>query len=93
MVLNVAIGEPTFFKKHEDHQPKGVWEKKLVWKEDWVKEWKTEKKEVWKTELKKVQVPVWKEIQVPIWREVKTPDWKIIKKPVWVSTMLSVLII
>lgn len=42
VTLNVVICEPTFFKKHDDH-PKGVWKKKLVWKDEWVKEWKTEK--------------------------------------------------
>jgi hypothetical protein len=43
VTLNVVICEPTFFNKHDDHQPKGVWKKKLVWKDEWVKEWKTEK--------------------------------------------------
>jgi hypothetical protein len=42
VTLNVVICDPTFFKKHDDH-PKGVWKKKLVWKDEWVKEFKTEK--------------------------------------------------
>lgn len=40
MTLSVVICDPTFFKKHHDEHPKGVWKKKLVWKDDWVKDWK-----------------------------------------------------
>lgn len=43
VTLNVVICDPTFWKKSFDHQPKGVWQKKLVWKEDWVKDFKIEK--------------------------------------------------
>lgn len=43
VTLNVVICDPTFFKHHEDHHPKGVWKKKLVWKDEWVKDYKTEK--------------------------------------------------
>lgn len=45
VTLNVVICDPTFWKKsgHGDHQPKGVWQKKLVWKEEWVKDYKIEK--------------------------------------------------
>jgi hypothetical protein len=95
VTLNVVICDPTFWKKggggggHEEHQPKGVWQKKLVWKEDWVQDFKVEKQEIWKTEHKKIQVPVWKTIEVPIWREVKVPDWKVIKKPHIVSDSSS----
>jgi hypothetical protein len=42
VALNVVICDPTFWKKDE-HQPKGVWQKKLVWKEEWVKDYKVEK--------------------------------------------------
>lgn len=63
MTLNVVICEPLFFKKHDD-APKGIWKKKLVWKEDWVKDFKTEKQEIWKTEHKKIKVPVWQKTEV-----------------------------
>lgn len=46
VTLNVVICDPAplFWKKdHDDHQPKGVWQKKLVWKEEWVKDYKIEK--------------------------------------------------
>jgi hypothetical protein len=43
VTLNVVICDPTFWKKSLDHQPKGVWQKKLVWKEEWVKDFKIEK--------------------------------------------------
>jgi hypothetical protein len=45
VTLNVVISDPTFFKKHDDHhhQPKGEWKKKLVWKDEWVKDHKTVK--------------------------------------------------
>lgn len=45
VTLNVVICDPTFWKKggHDDHQPQGVWQKKLVWKEEWVKDFKIEK--------------------------------------------------
>jgi hypothetical protein len=40
VTLNVVTCDPTFFK-HD--QPKGVWKKKLVWKDEWVKDHKTVK--------------------------------------------------
>lgn len=53
-------------EEHHHHQPSGHWEKKLKWKEDWVKEWKIVKKEAWETKWKAVSVPVWKEFEVPV---------------------------
>lgn len=40
VTLNAVTCDPTFFK-HD--QPKGVWKKKLVWKDEWVKDHKTVK--------------------------------------------------
>lgn len=40
VALNAVTCDPTFFK-HD--QPKGVWKKKLVWKDEWVKDHKTVK--------------------------------------------------
>lgn len=70
----------SFWKKEE-----GVWKKKLVWKEDWVKVWKIEKREEWKKEWKVMSVPAWKVVEVPIWKEIKVPEWKINKVPAWIE--------
>lgn len=51
---------------HHDHHPeppKGHWEKKMKWKEDWVKEVKTIKKQSHETKWKSVSVPVWQDIE------------------------------
>lgn len=84
--------EPEHHEEHHEHHeehhhhpepPKGRWEKKLEWKEEWVKVHKTEKKQSFETKWKSVSVPVWKEFEVPVWKEQKTPETKIIKKQVY----------
>lgn len=57
------------FEQHDDHHdhhpepPKGHWEKKMKWKEEWVKEIKTVKKQSHETKWKSVSVPVWQEVE------------------------------
>lgn len=52
---------------HEEHHhpepPKGHWEKKMKWKEEWVKEIKTVKKQSHETKWKSVSVPVWQDVE------------------------------
>lgn len=45
--------------EHHPEPPKGHWEQKLKWKEEWVKEIKTIKKQSHETKWKSVSVPVW----------------------------------
>lgn len=49
--------------EHHPEPPKGHWEQKLKWKEDWVKEVKTVKKQSHETKWKSVSVPVWQDIE------------------------------
>lgn len=49
--------------EHHPEPPKGHWEQKLKWKEEWVKETKTIKKQSHETKWKSVSVPVWQDIQ------------------------------
>lgn len=54
--------------EHENHHhhpepPKGHWEQKLKWKEEWVKETKTIKKQSHETKWKSVSVPVWQDVE------------------------------
>lgn len=67
------------------HKPEGIWKKKLVWKDEWVKIWRIEKKQEWKQDWKKITVPAWKIIDVPVWKEIKIPEWKVNKVPAWIE--------
>lgn len=49
--------------EHHPEPPKGHWEQKLKWKEEWVKEVKTVKKQSHETKWKSVSVPVWQDIE------------------------------
>lgn len=58
------------YEHHEEHHehhhpepPKGHWEKKMKWKEEWVKEVKTIKKQSHETKWKSVSVPVWQDVE------------------------------
>lgn len=49
--------------EHHPEPPKGHWEKKMKWKEEWVKETKTIKKQSHETKWKSVSVPVWQDVE------------------------------
>lgn len=49
--------------EHHPEPPKGHWEQKLKWKEEWVKETKTIKKQSHETKWKSVSVPVWQDVE------------------------------
>lgn len=49
--------------EHHPEPPKGHWEQKLKWKEEWVKEIKTVKKQSHETKWKSVSVPVWQDVE------------------------------
>lgn len=62
--------------------PEGVWEKKLVWKEEFKKIWVKKKKLVWQVEWKKHKEPKWITEKVSKIEEKQVPAWKIVKKPI-----------
>lgn len=49
--------------EHHPEPPKGHWEKKMKWKEEWVKEVKTIKKQSHETKWKSVSVPAWQDVE------------------------------
>lgn len=49
--------------EHHPEPPKGHWEQKLKWKEEWVKEVKKVKKQSHETKWKSVSVPVWQDVE------------------------------
>lgn len=60
--------QPDHHDHHEHHEhhpepPKGRWEQKLKWKEEWVKEVKTKKIQSHETKWKSVSVPVWQDVE------------------------------